>query len=405
MPDARTCVLEIAARLERWKGHVEMLTALKEFPATGACGSQAPRRRTARPITSRCSAPSAPRAVSRIACSSSASGAVPALLQAADVHCQPNTAPEPFGLAFVEALYAGLPVVTMDMGGAAEVLTRVLACWCRRVTWGPSHRAPAADREPGCASPARRRRALARAGAMRSGTAAGTAGIGRGDGGGVSGRHISSSVRARRSGPVTTRFTPPSTPCLHGSPRRGHSRTSAAEQAASGNGCVAASSAASGWMPFASKDCRRTSSSAEPTSIWGPSCFDLRGRRGRCGRDDRASRESTSVRSGADADRASRQPRRCDDPESVECAQPADAGDQAPVLRVPGQFLSGASDGVTRNGSPADRGGIRSRGDRGSLHDAGTRAVVGRSLSEGARAGLPPTALGQCRPQCGKPAS
>jgi glycosyltransferase involved in cell wall biosynthesis len=49
---------------------------------------------------------------------------VPALLQAADVHCQPNTAPEPFGLAFVEALHAGLPVVTMDMGGAAEILTR-----------------------------------------------------------------------------------------------------------------------------------------------------------------------------------------------------------------------------------------------------------------------------------------
>jgi glycosyltransferase involved in cell wall biosynthesis len=44
------------------------------------------------------------------------------LLSAADIHCQPNTAPEPFGVAFVEALYAGLPVVTTQFGGALEVL-------------------------------------------------------------------------------------------------------------------------------------------------------------------------------------------------------------------------------------------------------------------------------------------
>jgi glycosyltransferase involved in cell wall biosynthesis len=49
---------------------------------------------------------------------------VPALMQAADVLCQPNTTPEPFGLAFVEALHAGLPVVTTDAGGAREIVTR-----------------------------------------------------------------------------------------------------------------------------------------------------------------------------------------------------------------------------------------------------------------------------------------
>lgn len=48
---------------------------------------------------------------------------IPAVMRAADVHCQPNTAPEPFGLAFVEALYAGLPVVTTAMGGALEIVT------------------------------------------------------------------------------------------------------------------------------------------------------------------------------------------------------------------------------------------------------------------------------------------
>jgi len=48
---------------------------------------------------------------------------VPRLLRAADLHCQPNVGPEPFGLCFVEALWAGLPVVTSAIGGALEIVT------------------------------------------------------------------------------------------------------------------------------------------------------------------------------------------------------------------------------------------------------------------------------------------
>jgi glycosyltransferase involved in cell wall biosynthesis len=44
------------------------------------------------------------------------------LLDAADIHCQPNTGPEPFGITFIEALYAGLPVVTTAIGGALEIV-------------------------------------------------------------------------------------------------------------------------------------------------------------------------------------------------------------------------------------------------------------------------------------------
>jgi glycosyltransferase involved in cell wall biosynthesis len=47
---------------------------------------------------------------------------VPRLLAAADIHCQPNIGPEPFGIAFVEALHAGLPVVTSALGGALEII-------------------------------------------------------------------------------------------------------------------------------------------------------------------------------------------------------------------------------------------------------------------------------------------
>jgi glycosyltransferase involved in cell wall biosynthesis len=44
------------------------------------------------------------------------------LLAAADIYCQPNTSPDSFGLTFIEALYAQLPVVTTDMGGAREIV-------------------------------------------------------------------------------------------------------------------------------------------------------------------------------------------------------------------------------------------------------------------------------------------
>lgn len=41
--------------------------------------------------------------------------------QGADVFCHPNTEPEAFGLVFIEALSAGLPVVATQLGGAEEI--------------------------------------------------------------------------------------------------------------------------------------------------------------------------------------------------------------------------------------------------------------------------------------------
>jgi glycosyltransferase involved in cell wall biosynthesis len=47
---------------------------------------------------------------------------IPSLLAAADIFSQPNLGAEPFGIVFIEALAAGLPVVTTAMGGPQEII-------------------------------------------------------------------------------------------------------------------------------------------------------------------------------------------------------------------------------------------------------------------------------------------
>jgi glycosyltransferase involved in cell wall biosynthesis len=49
---------------------------------------------------------------------------VPQLLLAADIYCQPNIKPESFGITFVEALYANLPIVTTAIGAAPEIVAQ-----------------------------------------------------------------------------------------------------------------------------------------------------------------------------------------------------------------------------------------------------------------------------------------
>lgn len=137
LPDARrdlrrelgvddvTVVIAVAARLERWKGHHLLLAAL------GRLASEPSWRCWIIGGAQRAPEEEWLSALQRLARASGVTdrvawlgqrGDVSRLLAAADVYCQPNEAPEPFGVAFVEALQAGLPVVTSAMGGAQEIV-------------------------------------------------------------------------------------------------------------------------------------------------------------------------------------------------------------------------------------------------------------------------------------------
>jgi glycosyltransferase involved in cell wall biosynthesis len=122
-PDA--VVVVQASRMESWKGHTVLLDALgrlrdrRDWMCWQIGGAQRPHeaayleslRARARDLG----------IADRIRFAGQRAD-VPRLLAAADVHCQPNISPEPFGVAFVEALAAGLPVVTSACGGALEIV-------------------------------------------------------------------------------------------------------------------------------------------------------------------------------------------------------------------------------------------------------------------------------------------
>ena len=119
-------IIVTACRLERWKGHtllIEALGRLKEkagWTAWIAGGVQRPHEQVY--LAELMAAAKVAGIEGRVRFLGQRED-VPKVLAAADIHCQPNTGPEPFGIAFVEALQAGLPVLTTRMGGAVEIVT------------------------------------------------------------------------------------------------------------------------------------------------------------------------------------------------------------------------------------------------------------------------------------------
>ena len=145
-----------ASRLERWKGHAVHLAALgllRDMPGWEcwlAGGVQ--KAGEERFLNELRSAGEQAGIADRVRFLGQRSD-VPRLMAAADVFCQPNTGPEPFGFVLVEALHAGLPVVTSDFGGAVEIVDTS----CGVLTKPGDHEAVAAALRDLIEDPSRRR--------------------------------------------------------------------------------------------------------------------------------------------------------------------------------------------------------------------------------------------------------
>lgn len=117
-------VVLMAARFEAWKGHAVLIEAARLLRSAGltfwiAGGVQRPSERS---YAARLEEQVARAALQDCVVFLGDRTDVPALMSAADLYCQPNTAPEPFGIAIAEAMLAGLPCVVSRSGGATELV-------------------------------------------------------------------------------------------------------------------------------------------------------------------------------------------------------------------------------------------------------------------------------------------
>ncbi|MHB1557190.1 MAG: glycosyltransferase family 4 protein [Isosphaeraceae bacterium] len=120
-----TVVILQASRLERWKGqavHLEALGRLRDVAGWECWITGSPQKAgEAEFLAELESAAERSGIAGRVRFLGLRKDIFP-LMAAADIFCQPNSGPEPFGIVFVEALHAGLPVVTSGFGGAVEIV-------------------------------------------------------------------------------------------------------------------------------------------------------------------------------------------------------------------------------------------------------------------------------------------
>jgi glycosyltransferase involved in cell wall biosynthesis len=118
-------VVLLAARLEKWKGQTVLLDAVSRLKRDSrihvwmAGGPQSEREtKYFDDIAARASAADIRDRVTLLGQRED----VPLLNGLADIYCQPNLQPEPFGISVAEAMLSALPCVISAGGGAAELL-------------------------------------------------------------------------------------------------------------------------------------------------------------------------------------------------------------------------------------------------------------------------------------------
>lgn len=122
---ANAFVLLLVGRMEELKGHPALLSATAELCSTRDVYCWivgGPQRHAERRYLSKLTGMAADLGIEGRVRFLGERTDVSDLYASADLYCQPNTKPEGFGVTFVEALYAGLPVVTTKLGGALEIV-------------------------------------------------------------------------------------------------------------------------------------------------------------------------------------------------------------------------------------------------------------------------------------------
>jgi glycosyltransferase involved in cell wall biosynthesis len=123
-PAGDVAIIQVS-RMEPWKGHfahLDALARLRDCPRW-VCwmigGAQRPHERR---YMKKLHAHAVRLGIAERVRFAGERADVPRLLNAADIFCQPNTGAEPFGIVFIEALAAGLPVITTAIGAAPEII-------------------------------------------------------------------------------------------------------------------------------------------------------------------------------------------------------------------------------------------------------------------------------------------
>ena len=123
-PKDATVIIQVS-RMEEGKGqtnHLEALSLLKDLPDWICWLVGSPQRSDEKKYLQRLQKMAGRLGIAERVYFLNQSANVGELLAAADIFCQPHTGPESFGIVFIEALYAQLPVVTTGLGGACEIV-------------------------------------------------------------------------------------------------------------------------------------------------------------------------------------------------------------------------------------------------------------------------------------------